>query len=202
MKKTCIVLAITLLTMGLLFASPSWVGVQGIASVKQETGTEEHTIIPIGMNIAGTIYLGEELPVGIGFQGGFTKTALHKRDGSEMEVEDYPLTWNIGATGKFRLNMSDLLALELGGGLMYEHYARIGKVLGTDYEITFDTLSAIIASDLIIQLSDSLAIVGGVDVAFPLTATGKYTAFGTTYTVDYEVKGYAFTGKIGMALGF
>jgi hypothetical protein len=202
MKKIWIVFAITLLATGFLFASPSWIGMQGTASVKQETGTdEEHTIVPIGLNIAGTAYLGEA-PVGIGFQGGFTKTALHKRDGSEVEAKEYPLTWNIGATGKFRLNMSDLLALELGGGLMYEHYARIGKVLGTDYEITFDTLSAIIASDLIIQLSDSLAIVGGVDVAFPLTATGKYTAFGTTYTVDYEVKGYAFTGKIGMALGF
>ncbi|MDD4220415.1 MAG: hypothetical protein PHR10_09565 [Sphaerochaetaceae bacterium] len=202
MKKTCIVLAITLLATGFLFASPSWIGMQGTASVKQETGTdEEHTIIPIGINIAGTAYLGEA-PVGIGFQGGFTKTALHKRDGSEMEVEDYPLTWNIGATGKFRLNMSDLLALELGGGLMYEHYARIGKVLGTDYEITFDTLSAIIASDLIIHLSDSLAIVGGVDVAFPLTSKGEYSFFGVTKTVDYDVKGYTLIGKLGIALGF
>lgn len=201
MKKTCIVLAITLLTMGLLFASPSWVGVQGTASVKQETGTEEHIIVPIGLNIAGTIYLGEA-PVGIGFQGGFTKTALHKRDGSEMEVKDYPLTWNIGATGKFRLNMTELIALELGGGLMYERYARTGKVLGQEYVINFDTLSALIASDLVIHLSDSLAFVGGIDLAFPLTAKGEYTALGTTYTVDYDVKGYTLTGKLGIALGF
>ena len=202
MKKTCIVLAITLLTMGLLFASPSWVGVQGIASVKQETGTEEHTIIPIGLNIAGTIYLGEELPVGIGFQGGFTKTALHKRDGAEMEAKDYPLTWNIGATGKFRLNMSDLLALELGAGLMYERYARTGDILGSDYVINFDTLSALVVSDLVINLSDTLAIVGGVDLAFPLTAKGKYSIGSISNTVDYDVKGYTLTGKLGIALGF
>jgi len=201
MKKTWIVLAITLLTMGLLFASPSWVGVQGIASVKQETGTEEHTIIPIGLNIAGTIYLGE-VPVGIGFQGGFTKTAVHKKDGSDMEVKEYPLTWNIGATGKFRLNMSDLLALELGAGLMYEHYARTGDVLGSDYKIYFDTLSALIASDLVINLSDTLAIVGGVDLAFPLTAKGTYSLGGSSIEVDHDVKGYTLTGKLGIALGF
>jgi len=201
MKKTWIVLAITLLTMGLLFASPSWVGVQGIASVKQETGTEEHTIVPIGLNIAGTAYLGEA-PVGIGFQGGFTKTALHKRDGSEMEAKDYPLTWNIGATGKFRLNMTELLALELGGGLMYERYARTGDILGSDYVINFNTLSALVVSDLVIHLSDSLAIVGGVDVAFPLTSKGEYSFFGVTKTVDYDVKGYSLIGKLGIALGF
>ena len=36
MKKMLLVLAITLLTTGLLFAAPSWLGVQGTASVKQD----------------------------------------------------------------------------------------------------------------------------------------------------------------------
>ncbi|MFA7127246.1 MAG: hypothetical protein WC182_06825, partial [Bacilli bacterium] len=121
---------------------------------------------------------------------------------SDMEVKEYPLTWNIGATGKFRLNMSDLLALELGAGLMYEHYARTGDVLGSDYKIYFDTLSALIASDLVINLSDTLAIVGGVDLAFPLTAKGTYSLGGSSIEVDHDVKGYTLTGKLGIALGF
>jgi hypothetical protein len=178
MKRIFIVLAIALLTTGLLFASPSWIGVQGTGSFKQgESGSEDHTIIPVGLNIAGTMYLGEA-PIGIGFQAGFAKTAIHKRDGEELEVKDYPLTWNIGAAGKFRLGMSDLLALELGAGLMNERYARTGEVLGSDYVINFDTLSAVLASDVVVHLSDSLAMVGGVNAAFPLT------------------------GKIGFALGF
>lgn len=201
MKKMCIVLAITLLSTGLLFAAPSWIGVQGTGSVKQETGTEDHTIIPIGLNIAGTISIGDA-PIGIGFQAGFAKTALHTRDGSEVEAEDYPLTWNVGATGKFRLSMTDLLSLELGAGLMYERYARTGSILGTDYIINLDTLSAILASDLLIHLSDSLAIVGGIDFAFPLTEQGEYSLGGSSFTVDYDVQGYTITGKLGIALGF
>ncbi len=201
MKKTLIVLVITILTTGLLFATPSWIGVQGTGSVKQETGTEDHTIIPIGLNIVGTIYL-SDAPIGIGFQGGFAKTALHNRDGSELEVKDYPLTWNLGATGKFKLDMTDLLALELGLGLIYERYARIGNIIGTDYVINFDTLSAFIASDLLIHLSDSFAIVGGINVAFPLTEVGKYTIGDSSFTVDYDVKGYTLTGKLGIAIGF
>ena len=201
MKKMFIVVAITLLSTGLLFAAPSWIGVQGTASVKQETGTEDHTIIPIGLNIAGTIGIGDA-PVGIGFQAGFSKTAIHQRDGEELEVEDYPLTMNVGATGKFMLPLSDLLSLELGAGLMYERYARTGSILGTDYVINFNTLSAILASDLLIHLSDSLAIVGGVDVAFPLTEQGEYTLGGSSTTVDYDVEGYTITGKLGVALSF
>lgn len=201
MKKTLIVLVITILTTGLLFATPSWIGVQGTGSVKQETGTEDHTIIPIGLNIVGTISL-SEAPIGIGFQGGFAKTAIHTRDGSELEVEDYPLTWNVGATGKFRLAMTDLLVLELGAGLMYERYARTGDILGTDYVINLNTLSALLASDLLIHLSDSFALVGGIDVAFPLIEEGTYSIGGSSYTVDYDVKGYTFTGKFGIALGF
>lgn len=201
MKKMLMVLAIALLTSGLLFAASSWIGVQGAASVKQETGTEDHTIIPIGLNIAGTMSIGDA-PVGIGYQAGFAKTAIHKRDGAELEVEDYPLTWNAGVTGKFQLEMTDLLALELGAGLMYERYARTGSILGTDYVINFNSLSAILVSDLLIHLSDSLAIVGGVNVAFPLTEQGEYTLGGSSVTVDYDVKGYTVTGKLGVALGF
>ncbi|MGM0433001.1 MAG: hypothetical protein ACQEQU_09835, partial [Spirochaetota bacterium] len=163
MKKIFIVLALALLTTGLLFAAPSWIGVQGTGSFKQEeSGSEDHTIIPVGLNIAGTKYLGDA-PIGIGFQAGFAKTALHKRDGEELEVKDYPLTWNIGTAGKFRLEMTELLALELGAGLMYERYSRTGEALGTDYVINFDTLSAVLASDAVIHLSDSLAMVGGVN---------------------------------------
>ncbi len=201
MKKLLIALAITMLTTGLLFATPSWIGVQGTGSVKQESGTEDHTIIPIGLNIAGTIYLSDG-PIGIGLQGGFAKTALHKRDGSEMEVKDYPLTWNVGVTGKFRLDMTDLLALELGAGLMYERYARTGDILGTDYVINFNTLSALLASDLLIHLSDSLAFVGGINLALPLTEEGKYTFGGSSITVDYDANGYTLTGKLGVALYF
>lgn len=199
MKKLIIVLAITLLTSGLLFAASSWVGVQGTTSVKKESGTEDHTIIPIGLNITGTLGIGD-VPAGIGFQVGLAKTAIHKRDGEELEVEEYPLTWNVAVDGKFRLDMTDLLALELGAGLMYERYARTGEILGTDYVINFNTLSAILVSDLLIHLTDSLAIVGGVDVAFPLTEQGEYILGGNSTTVDYDVKGYTVAGKLGVAI--
>jgi hypothetical protein len=54
----------------------------------------------------------------------------------------------------------------------------------------------------LIHLSDSFAVVGGVDLAFPLTEQGTYTLGGSSTTVDYDVEGYTITGKIGVAFGF
>ncbi|HAF85701.1 MAG TPA: hypothetical protein DCG32_04905 [Sphaerochaeta sp.] len=207
MKKTLILCTIILLVTGFLFAAPSWIGVQGVGSYQQNTTTidgdeQEHTANLGGMNIAGTLYPGES-PVGIGFQFGASKTMKATRGSTELVVEDYPLTYNGAVMAKFRAGMSEMLALELGAGLMYERTITTYDILGYEAETNLNTLSVLTSADLVVHLSDSLALIGGVGASFPLTTKGTYEdSVGTSIEDEYDVKGYTVSGKVGVGLSF
>ena len=207
MKKPLILCTIILLVSGFLFASPSWIGVQGTGSYQQNTttisgGEQDNTATLGGMNVAGTLYA-EGAPVGIGFQFGASKTIEATRGSTDLNVEDYPLTWNGGVMAKFKVGMSEMVALELGAGLMYERTITTYDILGYEAETTLNTLSMLTAADLVVHLSDSLALIGGVGVSFPLTTQGVYEDnVGTSIKDEYDVQGYTLSGKVGLALGF
>ncbi len=207
MKKTLILCTIILLVTGFLFASPSWIGVQGVGSYQQNTttftsGDQESTTTLGGVNIAGTLYPGEA-PLGIGFQFGASKTTEATRGTSDLDVSDYPLTWNGGVMAKVKVGMSEMLALELGAGLMYERTITTYDFGLYEANTTLNTLSVLTAADLVAHLSDSLAIVGGVGVSFPLTTKGIYEDnVGTSIEDDFDVKGYTVSGKVGVGLSF
>lgn len=207
MKKSLFLITSILLATGLLFASPSWIGVQGVGAYQQNTTTigvveQENTATLGGMNIAGTLYPGES-PFGVGFQFGAAKTINAKRGSTDLNVDDYPLTWNGGVMAKFKIGMSEMLALELGAGLMYERIINTYDILGYEAETNLNTLSVLTAADLVVHLSDSLALIGGVGVTIPLTTKGTYKdIIGTSIEDEYDVKGYTFSGKVGVGLSF
>lgn len=207
MKKSLILFTSILLVTGFLFASASWIGVQGAGSYQQNTTTigssdQENTATLGGMNIAGTIYPGES-PLGIGFQLGASKTLDATRGSTDLNVDDYPLTYNGGVMAKYRAGMTEMLALEIGAGLVYERIINTYDILGYEAETTLNTLSILTAADLVVHLSDSLALIGGVGVTFPLTTKGTYEDnIGTSVEDEYDVKGYTVSGKIGVGLSF
>jgi len=104
---------------------------------------------------------------------------------------------------KVKVGMSEMLALELGAGLMYERTINTYDILGYEAETTLNTLSVLTAADLVVHLSDSLALIGGVGVSFPLITQGTYTDnVGTSIEDEYDVKGYTVSGKVGVGLSF
>lgn len=207
MKKTLIACMIILLVSGALFASSSWIGGQGVVSYQKNTttvlGTEqENTTTLAGLNLAGTIYPGD-MPLGIGFQVGASKIFKATNDSTELEWEDYPLTWNGGVMAKFRANMTEMIALELGAGLMYERTITTYDFGPYESNTTLNTLSMLTAADVVIHLSDSLALIGGVGLSFPLTTKGTYEDnLNISYEEEFDVKGYTLSGKVGVGFGF
>ncbi|MDY0289079.1 MAG: hypothetical protein RBR15_09680 [Sphaerochaeta sp.] len=207
MKKTLILSTIILLSAGFLFASPSWIGVQGTGSYQQNTTTvlgveQENTTTLAGLNIAGTVYPGEA-PVGIGFQFGASKIFKATNDSTELAWEDFPLTWNVAAMAKYRAGMTKLVALELGAGLMYERTSTTYDFGSYTSQTNLNTLSVLTAADLIVHLSESLSLVGGVGVSFPITTKGTYEDnIGISFEEEFDVKGFTFVGKVGVAFGF
>ncbi len=201
-----ILCTIILLSAGFLFASPSWIGVQGTGSYQQDTtdigsADQKNTVTLGGLHIAGTIYPGKS-PLGIGFQLGASKTMKVTRGSIEIDIDDYPLTWNGVARATYRADMTKMLALELGAGLMYSRMTRTYDFGGNDAEATLNTLSVSTSADMIIHLSDGLSLVAGVGASFPLSAQGEYKLLGISYDTDFEVKGYTFNGQVGVAFGF
>lgn len=207
MKKTLILCTVILLSAGFLFASPSWIGVQGTVSYQQNTTTvltveQENTTTLAGLNIAGTLYPGEA-PVGIGFQVGASKIFKATNDSTELEWEDYPLTWNGAVMAKYRVGMTEMFALELGAGLMYERTSTTYDFGSYDSTTNLNTLSVLTAADMIVHLSESLALVGGVGVSFPIVTKGTYEDnLGISTEDEFDVKGFTFVGKVGVAFGF
>ena len=207
MKKTFILVTIILLVSGFLFAAPSWLGVQGIGSYQQNTTTvnnveQENTATLGGINITGTLYPGES-PLGIGFQFGAAKTLKSTRDGSDLTVDDYPLTWNGGVMAKFKVGMSEMLALELGAGVMYERIINTYDFGLYESTATLNTLRVMTAADLVVHLSDSLAFIGGIGVSIPLTTKGTYKDnIGISIDDEFDVTGYTVSGKVGVGLSF
>lgn len=208
MKKTYFAIAITFLVTGLLFASQSWIGIQGTGSYKMESTTytilgleteEEHTTMLAGMNIAGTIYPGQS-PIGIGIEVGFAKVMKATRGSSDVDVEDFPLTWKGGVTGEYYIPLTKMLALELGAGLSYERTIKIFDIGGSsDIETTLNILNALLSTNLVAQLSDSLAIVGGIQASFPLATQAKFELGSISYSESFNGKGFAINGKVGVA---
>ena len=211
MKKTIIIVAITFFVTGLLCASQSWIGIQGTGSYKLETTTytflgleaeEKHTAKLIGSNVTGAFYPNES-PIGIGFQVGFAKTIDATKGSSDVDVSDYPLTWNGGITGNFSVPMTQRLALELGAGLSYESAVRIYDIGGdSDIETTLNTLNALASANLVISLPSNIAIVGGMGISMPLTTKANFEVGSITYTEDFDVKGPTINGQLGLALSF
>jgi len=211
MKKTLLSLSIILLTTGLIFASPSWIGIHGTGSYKQEntsfsvgasTIDEDHTARLAGLAIAGTIYL-QGAPVGIGFLLGSSKTTEATRGSSSVDVSDFPLTWNAGVSGKFRSSMSEMLALEIGAGIQYELITQTSSIGGSDVDTALSTFSLLTSADVVVHLGDSLALVGGIGASFPFSTRAKFVSGSVSYeNEDIDRKGYAINGKVGLALGF
>ena len=206
-----IIIAITFVVSGFLFASQSWIGIVGTGSYKMETTTytflgldaeEDHTNSLIGSNVTGAFYPGES-PIGIGFQVGFAKTIEATKGSSDVDVSNYPLTWHGGITGNFRVPMTQILALELGAGLSYESAVRIYDIgTDTDIETTLQTLNALASANLVINLPRNIAIVGGMGISMPLTTKANFDFGSISYTEDFDVKGPTVNGQLGLALSF
>ena len=211
MKKILLFsLALSLCTLS-LFASKSWIGVQGYGSHINETTTytilgvdisQESTATMGGLMLAGTLYPSEASGFGIGYQLGASKMLAATNGTYEENVEDYPLTFRGGLTGQYGLELSDMMSLELGAGLLYERLTKAANSDSDAWLVEFNTLSVLGTVNMLFNLSESFAIVGGVNLSFPLTTQGKITGGDLSYDTDFEVKGYSLLGQVGVALTF
>ncbi len=210
MKKLLIVFSLVMAALFPLSASPSWIGVQGFSSQSNKTTTytfgsttyeEDSTANLRGINIVGTIYPGDS-PFGLGLQIGSAKMLKATNGNSEEDVSDYPLTTNTGISGVYRLGATDSVALEFGLGLLFERMTKAANSDSSEVIFTLDSMSLLTSANLLVSLSDSLSLMGGITSFSNLNTNGKVTSGNFTYDSDFDVKGYTLQSQVGIAFSF
>lgn len=209
MKKLLIVLfGLLALTLLPLAASPSWLGLQGFSSQSKRTTTysllgttyaEDSTATLGGANFVGTIYPSDS-PFGLGLQLGAAKMVKATNGNSEEDVSDYPRTHNVGVSGVYRLGASEAITLEFGMGLLFERMTKAANSDSSNEVIfTLDSLSLLTSANILVALSDSFSLVGGLTALSNLSTKGKVASGNFIYNSDFNVTGYTLQGQVGVA---
>lgn len=210
MKKLLLILSVLSLALLPVSASTSWIGIQGFSSHSNKKTTytlgsthytEDSTTTLGGTNIIGTLYP-KDSSFGLGLQFGTAKMVKATNGNSKEDVSDYPLTFNTGVSGVYRVRASDTVALEFGVGLLFE---RMTKAANSDSsnEVIFslDSASLLTSANILVALSDNFSLVGGITALSNLKTTGKVTSGNFIYRSDFAVTGYTLQTQIGVAFG-
>lgn len=205
MKKTSLLTIVLLLLVVTLSAGTNRVGAQYFAWGSEETLTlsgisgsvEENGI---GIILMSSYYPSSDSSLGIGFQIGATATHQRGINGaSPTNTSDDPATWLAGITVQYSADLSNLLGLEVGGGILYEYQTDSSTSSGITTSVSISTLSFLGSANLLINLSDSFSLIGGLGLAVPLTTTYEINVGGISTSRDIEVTGSTIQAKVGVA---
>ena len=209
MKKTGLLTIILLMLLFSLSAAPNWIGVQVLGWNSDITATisflgSSTTGSAIsngsGIIISGSFYPSQGSSLSLGYQLGATSVDEITSNGiTSTPDSDKPLTWRGGLSAQHRTDLSDFLSLEIGAGVLYEYYTESDTSGGITDTQTLETISLAATSNLLLHLSDSLSLVGGIDFFVPIIANAEVSSGGITAKPEIEIEGTAVQIKVGVA---
>jgi hypothetical protein len=207
MKKICILIIVVLLSVFSVSASASWVGVQGLlwnsdstitTSYGGSSSTASGKAKGVGIILAGAFYPSTDSSLGLGYQLGATSTNKVTVGGVTTSPDD-PLTWRGGLTGQYRADLSPLLGIEIGAGLLFEHLKDSEVISGTTVTMKANTFNLLTSANLLVSVTESFSLVGGVSFVLPISASYKMTGEGISVEPDVDIEGHAFQAQLGVA---
>lgn len=212
MKKTGLLIIVVLFAVFSLSASPNWVGVQAFMWEAEQTATvdfsgasatESGKSTGTGVIISGSYYPSMESTFGLGFQLGATATKETTINGiTTQSSSDDPLTWRGGLSAQYRADVSSLLGMEVGAGILFEQTKDSDSSSGTLLTARQNVISLLTSATLLVNLTDSFSLVGGIDFVLPLYASIKVSGGGVSVEPDVTIEGFALQGRVGVAFGF
>ena len=188
-------------------ASASWVGVQGLlwnsdltitTSIGGSSSTASGKAKGVGIILAGSFYPSTDSSLGLGYQLGATSTNKVTVGGVTTSPDD-PLTWRGGLTGQYRADLSPLLGIEIGAGLLFEHLKDSEVFSGTTVTMKANTFNLLTSANLLVSVTESFSLVGGVSFVLPISASYKMTGGGMSVEPDVDIEGHAFQAQLGVA---
>lgn len=209
MRKALLMVFILCFCVFSTFASKSWFGIEGFTTRSEETRiynllgidfSEDSTATVMGIAVSGTLFPNQESPLGIGYQIGAGKIIEATQGSSQEDVSDYPLTWRGSLSIQYGATFTEQLSMELGVGGLYESMTRGADSNNPEVIVEYNMLSFIANTKLLLKMSDSLAILGGLSVSTPLSSETTVTSGSISYGSYINVIGYTILGQLGLAL--
>lgn len=209
MKKPFVVTLLLLLFSFSLFAAQSWIGVQALTSTSRNNpafavwGVElegESIASFAGANISCSIYPIKRSSFGFGFQIGASEMHEISSTTPEVDLSDYPLAWRGSLSAHYHTHMFGPLSMELGMGVSAE---RMHKAVGSgnmEIRATINALSFLTTINLLLPLSDSFSLMGGVSASLPLYTQRKIARGEYTDKANIDVEGITVHAQIGISL--
>ncbi len=209
MKKTYSLILTLLLITYSLSAAQSWIGVQAFASTSRNNpalslwGVQlegESRATFAGVTVSGTIFPTKKSSFGLGFLIGASEMHMIESNTTGSDLSDYPLAWRGSLSGIYHTTMFGSIAMELGMGIAAE---RMHKAVGsgnTEIRATLNALSFLCSANLLLPLSDSFSLVGGVGSSLPLYTQRKIARGDSTDKANIDVEGITVHAVVGISL--
>lgn len=204
MKKTSLLVIVLLLLVFSLSAGTNRIGAQVFAWSSDETMTiagSSGSVLESGAGIVivGSYYPSTDSTFGLGYLVGAASTNEATMGGVTVDVSDEPTTWLAGITGQYSADLSALLGLEVGAGFQYEFQSDSTTSSGVTTSVSISTLSFLGTANLLVNLSDSFSLIGGLGLAIPLATTYEATTGGISISPDVEITGSTLQAKVGVS---
>jgi hypothetical protein len=192
-----------------LFAAQSWIGVQAFTTTNRNNpalavwGVElegESVADFSGANIAASIYPVKKSSFGFGFQIGASEMYSISSNTTEVDLSDYPLSWKGSLSAQYHTHIFGHLSMELGMGILAERMNKAVNSGDTEIRATLNSLSLLATTNLLLPLSDTFSLVGGVGASLPLCTQRKIGRADNTDKAIIDVEGITVHAQVGISL--
>lgn len=209
MKKICLLSLVLLFAAYSISAAQSWIGFQTFTSTSRNNpalavwGVQlegETSVAFRGINIGGTIYPVKKSPFGLGFQVGASEIHSISSTTPNVDLSEYPLAWRGGLSGHYHTHLFGNLSMELGAGVLAE---RMHKAVGSgnaEIRATLNAISLLCTANVLLPLSETFSIVGGITSSLPLYTQRKISRGDNADKANIDVEGITVQAQIGISL--
>lgn len=209
MRKTYLLTLMILLFGCSLSAAPSWIGVQAFTTTSRnnpafaiwgEKLEGESVSSSMGATIIGSIYPVKSSPFGFGFQIGASEIYAISSKTAEVDLSMYPLAWRGSLSAQYNTHIFGNLSMELGIGVLAERLDKAVCSSAAETRATLNSLSFLASIHLLLPLSDTFSLIGGVGVSLPIYTQRKISREDNTDKTNIDVEGITVQAQIGISL--
>lgn len=192
-----------------LFAAQSWIGVQAFTTSSRNNpaltiwGVDlegESVANFVGANITASVYPIKKSSFGLGFQLGASEMHAITSNTADIDLSEYPLTWRGSVSVQYHTDLLSHLSMELGMGVLAEQMNKSVDSGDTELRATLNSLSLLTTITLLLPLSDTFSLVGGVGASLPICTQRKIGRGDNTDRAIIDVEGITVHAQIGVSL--
>ena len=156
----------------------------------------------VGLMVKGSSFSDPANPFGYSYDLRIGKTLESTVDGSEEDVSDIPLRWDIGVYAAFQQDVSYSTFVEAGAGLQFGSESETWTSGSSDY--SWEIFSAYVAgyAEINYAVTATTFVSIGAKALLPIGGTVTLSIDNTSAESDIEMSGFALAPYVGISLAY